>query len=175
MTETTIFSVIAAVVAGIATLGALAGARIRNYRRAQRSAPGVLVDTQEDRHRPMIRLMADSDAAFVRQYLKCPHLAGEWERARRRVIRLYLQELAGDFTVLHRQARGLVARSPEQYASLVPILFRQQILFWRMLLGIELRLTFHATGLGRVNAGRLLEPVEAVRREIARVSALSPA
>src|SRR5271155_4329904 len=175
-----VLSVIAIVGAGLAALGMLALIRLGEYRRApRRRRPGE--ERSLGRYQPMMRLLAAEDADFLGQNTSCPKVAGRWERSRRRIIRLYLKELAGDFRGLHAKARLLVAESPEQNAALVPVLFKQQIAFWRTLAIIEVRLAVDGLnlgglklgglGLGRLNAEDLVRTIETMRREIARAAA----
>ena len=124
----------------------------------------------------MIRLMAAGDAEFLARRVKCPSFMAAWERTRRRLVRLYLHELAADFVRLHRQARAMVAQSPEHFSDLVPILFRQQWAFWRALLWIEARLTLAGLGVPKMRIPKLspdglLGPLEAMQRAIAQPGA----
>lgn len=106
---------------------------------------------------------------------KFPKVATRWERSRRRIARLYLGELAADFYRLHAKARILAAEAPEQYAGLVPILFRQQFVFWRTLVMIEVRLALGGLNVTQGSVEKLIGAIEAMQREIARVAATSPA
>jgi hypothetical protein len=172
--------------AGLAALGGLALFQLGQYRRAPRrrpeedGSPGVYqppgVDQAMERYQPMLRLLAGEDANFIRGNTGCPKIAARWEKSRRRIGRLYLQELAADFHRLHAKARVLVAASPEQYAVLVPILFQQKFVFWRTLAIIELRLALGGWNVPQANIRELVGAVEAVQREFARAAAaVSPA
>lgn len=178
MTDTTTIGAIAAVCLMVAGFGVLAWTRAGGYRRALRKAEvdaqaGVPGDDTPDRYRPLVRLLTSGDEDFLRQHVACARLAAQWKRSQRRIVRLYLKEVAVDFQTLHRQARILVAQAPEQYADLLPLLFKQQLVFWRALLWIELRLFLGGTGLPRVNPETLVGALEAVRREISRAAALA--
>jgi len=160
--------------AGLAALGVLVRARLREYRQAWRhSRPDQ--EYSLERYRPLARLLAREDADFLRQNTICPKVAVRWERSQGRIIRLYLKELAADFHRLHAKARVLVAESPEQYAGLVPLLFRQQITFWRTLAVIELRLALGRLNPGKISAEELIGAIEAIQREISRSAAASAA
>jgi hypothetical protein len=46
------------------------------------------------------------------------------------------------------------------------VLMRQQITFLRAMAGIEIRLALSPVGLVRVDAGKLIQAIEAMRREL---------
>jgi hypothetical protein len=92
-----------------------------------------------------------------------------------RIIRLYLKELAADFHRLHADVRVLVAESPEQYAGLVPLLFRQRFTFWRTPAMLELRWALGGWKVGKINVAELVRVIEGLQREISRVAAASAA
>ncbi len=132
------------------------------------------------RYEPLARLLADDDTEFLRRQHNCPQLLARWKRARVRIVRLYLSDLAADFRSLHAEARALAAESPEQYSELVGVLMRQQVTFWRVMADAELRLTLSWLGLEnihleRIAAHRLVEQIAAMQVEIARTSAPLPA
>src|SRR5580658_8737993 len=127
-----VISLIAIVGAGLAALGWLAWTRFGEYGRARRRNHAN-EECSLERYQPMVRLLAGEDADFLRQNTHCPKAVASWERSRRRIIRLYLRELAADFHRLHAKARILVAESPEQCSRLVRLLFKQQFTFWRIL------------------------------------------
>ncbi|MBV9397899.1 MAG: hypothetical protein JO062_07960 [Bryobacterales bacterium] len=122
----------------------------------------------------MARLLQDDDLDFLRQRV-CPRagIVERWDRARRQVFRLYLNDLASDFRGLHAEARALVAESPEQYSDLVGVLMRQQIAFWRAMAGIRVRLMANALGFGHVDARPLVNALDGMQLEIERSVELS--
>jgi hypothetical protein len=176
---------IAMVGAGLAALGGLAWFQLGQYRRAQGrrpeedGSPGVYqppgVYEPMQRYQPMVRLLAGEDANFLRGNTGCPKISARWEKSRRRIGRLYLKELAADFHRLHAKARLSVAASPEQYAVLVPVLFKQKFVFWRTLAIIELRLALGGWHVPQAKIRELVGAIEAVQREFARAAAVSPA
>lgn len=185
MTDTIISAILAAG-CGIAAFGVLIWVRMSGYRRGWRrmaadgpSGPDKPTALEDGfllaRYQPMFRLLAGGDAEFLSHETRCPKIAQRWERSHRRVVRLYLKELATDFHVLHREARALVARSPEQYAGMVPLLFKLQISFWRALIWIEIRLSLRLAGIPRINPEALVEVFESMRRELSHSLALAKA
>jgi hypothetical protein len=153
-------------------LGCVVWARLSGYGRVPATdEPGMRMD----RYEPLTRLLADDDLEFLRGLRGCPTIAAEWKRARVRIVRLYLSDLAADFRCLHAKARALVAESPEQYSDLVGVLMRQQITFWRVMAEAELRLIFRWLDLERLDARRLVEAIATMEAEIGRASAPAPA
>lgn len=128
------------------------------------------------RYEPMARLLGEEDFLFLAsQPGYRPEIGAKWRRERRRIFRLYLAELAHDFQRLHRDARAMVADSREESSELVGVLMRQQVTFWRGMLGIELRLWLDRAGIRKVDARRLVESIEAMRLDLARFHAPLPA
>ena len=174
MTESIIFSAIVVAGLGLVALGGLAYQRAHGYRRALRRTKSARIDAPRAdpgaefplaRYQPMFRLLTGADADFLQRNRHCPQVGRRWELSQRRVVRLYLKELAADFQSLHREARALVALAPEQH-HLLPFLFKQQFTFWRALIWIEIRLSFGGTSMPRVNPEALTRAFEALRREI---------
>jgi hypothetical protein len=174
VTESIILSAIVAAGLGLVALGGLVYQRVHGYRRALRrtksagiEAPRADLGTEFPlaRYEPMFRLLTGADADFLQRNRHCPQVARRWELSQRRVVRLYLKELAADFQGLHREARALMALSPQQH-HLLPFLFKQQFTFWRAVIWIEIRLSFGGTSMPRVNPEALTRAFEVLRREI---------
>lgn len=180
MSETIILTVIGVAGLGLATLAALAWVR-GNGRGNERRHPdaGVPASASSDgevplaRYQPMFRLLGGGDAAFLRRYPNCPQAAELWAQAQRRVVRLYLKELAKDFQALHREARIQIARSPEAPPYAMLRLFHQQAAFWRARVWIELRLSVGGAGALRINPEPLISAFEALQRELSRPGRLA--
>jgi hypothetical protein len=119
------------------------------------------------RYEPMKRLLSEEDFDFLksRPGVK-PAVVRRLRAQRRRVFRAYLRELTSDFNRLHRDARLLLATAPEEYSDLVEVLMGLQVRFWSALAGIELRLTAHTLGIGRIDVSGLLGPLEALHAAI---------
>ena len=124
------------------------------------------------RYQPMEYLLSEEDFAFLASQPGYePEIGARWKRERRRIFRLYLDELKRDFQRLHAEARVMAANADAESAELVGILMRQQVSFWRAMAGLELRLALRAAGIGKVNVRPLLELLEAMRADLARVRA----
>jgi hypothetical protein len=150
--------------------------RLRAYRAAERGLVSGSEEFSFSRYEPMNRLLREEDLIFLAaQPGYRPEIGKNFRRERRRVFRLYLNELAGDFRRLHAQARGMVAESEEQHAELVGLLMRQQLRFWRSMMAIELRLVMHHAGIGEVDVRGLVDAFESMRVDLIRVSRLQTA
>jgi hypothetical protein len=161
-------------------LGGVVWARLAGYGRAPLQDAEASGSFTLARYEPLVRLLADDDTEFLRRQRNCPQLTARWKRARVRIVRLYLSDLAADFRRLHAEARALVAEAPEQYSQLVGVLMRQQVTFWRVMADAELRLTLSWLGLEhihleRIAARRLVEQIAAMQAEIARTIVPLPA
>jgi hypothetical protein len=120
------------------------------------------------RYEPMVRLLSEDDLVFLAaQPGYRPEIGAKLRRERRRIFRLYLQDLAQDFHRLHAEARTMVADAQKEHAELVGVLIRQQVAFWRAMLAIEMRLLTDV-GLGKLDVRGLVESIEAMRLELAR-------
>jgi len=175
MTETISIAGIEFAVAAVVATAAALWIRINDYRKAFRKA-NPAGEYSPERYSPMARLFSGADSDFVARYANCPKVSAKWQRAQRRIVRLYLKELAVDFHRIHREARAIVAHSPEQYADAIPRLFRQQVAFWRAVIWIELRLAVAAVPglrLSGINPEPLLGPLQAILREIGQTASVA--
>ena len=179
MAEATVIAAVAAAGLAAAGLGVLVWTRIKAYRRAARKSSRAeegspkLYEPQPyepQRYEPLRRLLANEDTEFVERHIRCPELAARWERSQSRIVRMYLKDLAADFQCLHRDARALVTQSPEEFADLIPLLAKQQLVFWRTLVWIELRLTLGGKVTPTIDPQNLVGAIDALRRELARLT-----
>jgi len=175
MTETISIAGVEFAVAAVVGAVVALWMRISDYRKAfRRAQPSG--EYSPARYRPMARLFSGADSDFVARYANCPKVSAQWKRAQRRIVRLYLKELAVDFHRIHRQARAIMAHSPEQHADVVPALFRHQAAFWRAVIWIELRLAVAAVPglrLSGINPEPLLAPLQAILREIGQTASVA--
>jgi hypothetical protein len=170
------WAVVGSIVTSIAVtllLLALAAMLFRAYRREPGGGVnGEGLDSDQfslARYEPMGKLLADEDFLFLAaQPGYRPEIGTELRRERRRIFRLYLRELSGDFHRLHAEARRMVSASTSDQSELVALLLRQQLAFWRGMAAIEVRLALG--GLIAVDAQGLIESIEAMRVALARLS-----
>ena len=117
----------------------------------------------------MAALLADDDLAFLQvQPGYRAAMGARWKRERRRLFRLYLQELKSDFRRLHAQAREMVAQSGAESAGLVEVLMKQQVIFLRATSALEFRLALQAMGIGKVDVAPFMQIIEAMRVDLAQ-------
>jgi hypothetical protein len=122
------------------------------------------------RYEPMARLLSEEDLEFLKtQPGFRPEIGKKFRRDRRRIFRLYLQQLARDFHHLHAHARAVVASLPAEHSALVGVLLRGQLRFWYEITSLEMRLTLSALGVS-VDARALVEAIGAMQAEIHRLS-----
>jgi hypothetical protein len=146
---------------------------IWSQRRAKRATGDVGESSgfSLSRYQPMEYLLSEEDFAFLASQPGYePEIGARWKRERRRIFRLYLDELKRDFQRLHAEARVMAANADAGSSELVGILMRQQITFWRTMAGLELRLALRTAGIGNVNVRPLIELLEAMRMDLARFS-----
>ncbi len=121
------------------------------------------------RYEPMRRLLAAEEMEFLAgQPGYRPEIGKRFRKNRRRVFRMYLSELSNDFHRIHRAARAVIAESPAEGANLVGILVRQQIIFWRSLLVVEMKLILPGTP--RIDVSGLVAAIETMRIDLSRAA-----
>lgn len=113
------------------------------------------------RYEAMTRLAGEDDLEFLASLPGYRRETGaRLRRERRRILRMYLRDLARDFHHLHAAARKMAADAPEHNSALVGLLIRYQLTFWRHMALIELRLLAPAARLPRFDIAPLLRPME---------------
>ena len=125
------------------------------------------------RYEPMARLMSDEDLSFLKaQPGYRPEMGRKFSRERRRIFRLYLQELSCDFHRLHARARAIAAGLAAEHAPVIGMLLRQQCRFWYEMAAVEMHLSL---GFGAVDARGLVHAIATMQMEVSRLAAPSPA
>lgn len=128
------------------------------------------VDFSAARYEPMARLLSAEDLLFLQSQPGFrPEMAKKFTRERRRIFRLYLQELARDFHRLHAQARDIVASLPADHAPLVGMLIRQRARFWYEMTAIECSLSFNWMGSSVTHMRGLIDALAVMHAEISRM------
>jgi hypothetical protein len=143
--------------------------RVLGYRHRTNSEPE---EFSINRYDPVVRLFSADDLTFLSSLPGCrPAVAARLRRERKRILRMYLRELADDFHALHAQARTMVTASQDPSAGPVGALLHQQLTFWRAMLLIELRLLVPWAQLPHIDVQGLMESMEALRLDLTQVSA----
>ena len=134
----------------------------------QEAAAGAF---RPERYRPMERLLRADDFGFLQsQPGYTDEIGGDWKRGRRRIFRMYLDELKRDFHRLHARARILVADSGAESSELVGVLIRQQFAFWRAIALVELRLALAGRELPQLDIRPVVDLLDSMRLDLERLS-----
>jgi hypothetical protein len=121
------------------------------------------------RYEPMMRLISEDDIEFLKsQPGYRPEIGARLRNERRRILRMYLRELARDFQRLHAAARKAVADAPEQHSELVGELLQYQFTFWKQMAVIEFRLAVPGARLPHVEIAGLLRPMQSMQLSLER-------
>lgn len=148
--------------------------RLWNDRSSKAAVGQTTLDEAEfslARYEPMGRLLSNEDLLFLKaQPGFRPEIGKKFLRERRRIFRLYLQELVRDFNRLHAHARFIAASLPAEHAGMVGVLLRTQLRFWFEIAALEMRLSLSGIGVS-VDTRALVEAMGAMHAEINRLSA----
>jgi hypothetical protein len=129
-----------------------------------------------ERYEPMGRLLAEEDFLFLKsQPGYRPAIGARWKRERRRILRMYLNDLKDDFRRLHAQARKLAAHSDVDSSELVNVLMKQQAIFLWTTGYLEFRLVLQQLGVGKADVARVVGLIEAMRLDLAQRTSPLPA
>jgi hypothetical protein len=138
--------------------------RMRILRAAARVAEGSApVIVSADRYRPMLRLLSDDDLQFV---ARNSSLRRTLRSRRRELFRSYLRCLTRDYACLLESVRVVMVRSGVDRPDLARALAKNRILFALAICKVEMRLSLHALGVGRVDVSGLVDALEALRGQV---------
>ncbi len=139
--------------------------RMRILRVAEGSVPAVV---SADRYRPMLRLLSDEDLEFVAGNSS---LRRTLRSRRRELFRSYLRCLTRDYAHLLAGVRSVMVRSGVDRPDLAEALAKNRVLFVMAICKVEMRLTLHAIGVGKVDISGLVDALEALRGQVNVLSA----
>lgn len=134
--------------------------RMRILRVAEGSALAVV---SPDRYRPMLRLLSDEDLEFVAGNSA---LSRTLRSRRRELFRSYLRCLTRDYAYLLESVRAVMVRSGVDRPDLAQALAKNRVLFVVAICKVEMRLTLHAVGVGKVDISGLVDALEALRSQV---------
>lgn len=118
----------------------------------------------EDRYRPMERLLAAPDAAFLkRQDGFSSDMSREFRARRRKLFRSYVRCLARDFTRIYSTLEMAIVESRQDRPDLVRLMLKQKARFVMAMFAIELQLAIHAWGVNRMDVERLVQSVRTLK------------
>jgi hypothetical protein len=134
--------------------------RMRILRVAEGVAPAVV---SADRYRPMLRLLSDEDFGFV---ARNSSLRRTLRSRRRELFRGYLRCLMRDYAHLLAGVRTVMVQSGVDRPDLAHALAKNRVLFVMAICKVEMRLTLHAVGVGKVEISGLVDALEALRGQV---------
>lgn len=142
--------------------------RLTSAARASEEDMGVWLDSFSiTRYRPMERLLSEADYEFLAaQPGYDPSIARQLRAERRKVFRVYLNQLSKDFSRLHQVARLLVLYSPEDRPDLARTLMRQKLVFHVAVLNVRWHLLLNAAGMSNVDVKGLLGAVDQLNLQV---------
>ena len=139
--------------------GALFVIRLRTLQSAaSHPSPQIL----PGRYRPMLRLLSDSDLAFLAAN---PSLRKSVKAQRCQLFRGYLRCLTRDYGTLLAGLRHAMVQSGVDRPDLAQALVRNRLVFTMALCKAEIRLTLFAAGIGKVDISGLVAALDALRAQ----------
>lgn len=135
---------------------------------ADNSVPAEVLsqDCLAARYRPMFRLLDESDCGFIASGFPGKANLRRFRAERRALFRVYLRNLGADHRRIVGAIRDLLVQSQNDRPDLAKALFRCQVMFTMAMLGVELKLQFHALGIGTVDVSNLVAAVEALQLQL---------
>jgi hypothetical protein len=125
------------------------------------------------RYRPMLRLLDGTDFELLDE-AGDPKLLRRMRTQRRAIFRGYLKSLKRDHARLCDCVRALIVQSDTDQAQLVSSLYRMEISFQFLVVGINCRLALHALGANHVAVWGLMDCFEKLRSQAEFLSLAGP-
>ena len=151
---------------------ALGGACFRALRKLTRpevSAEDLnaWIDMNWQASSPLERLLDPFEFEFLRRHGLSPERIKQLRAKRRSLFRIYVRRLTQEFNTAYAALQAVVISASADRPDLVTELGRQRLLFYRALIGIEVRLTLNAIGFNSVQVPSLdlLRPLERLHME----------
>jgi hypothetical protein len=155
---------------------ALGGAGLRVLRkltRPQVSAEDLneWIDISWQAGSPIERLLDPSEFEFLRKRGLSKQRIQELRAKRRSLFRMYMRRLAHEFNAAHAALETVLVTAHVDRPDLARELGRQRLLFYRGLIGVEVRLTLNALGFDSVPVPslELIRPLERLHLEFCRL------
>ena len=126
-----------------------------------------LEDLSDDRYRPMLRLLEESDFRFLRaQKGFTPAMEKRLRGQRVEVFRGYLKMLEGDFKRVCMALRIVMVQSEFDRPDLASVLIHRQLVFACGIVSVEFRLVLFRWGIANVDASGLVKMFDGMRLEL---------
>lgn len=118
-----------------------------------------------DRYSPMHRLLAEDDIAYLKRGGFTPRMIYRAKAVRRGIFRQYLRSFVKDYSRLLSGIRTQMAASQIDRPDLAATLARSQALFALGLVKVEMHLTLHSLGIGKVDISGLIGVLDTLREQ----------
>jgi hypothetical protein len=126
-----------------------------------------LEDLSDDRYRPMLRMLEESDFRFLRaQKGFTPAMEKRLRGQRVEVFHGYLKMLEGDFKRVCMALRIVMVQSEYDRPDLASALMHRQLTFACGVLTLEFRLVLFRLGVASVDASELVKMFDGMRLEL---------
>jgi len=123
------------------------------------------IDVSWQSSRPIERLLDPAEFDFLRRRGLSKKRINELRTKRRTLFRMYLRRLTQEFNAVHAALRAVMAESSVDRPDLMRELGRQRLLFYRYLIGVELRLVINSFGFETTPSLALIQPLERLHLE----------
>jgi hypothetical protein len=116
---------------------------------------------------PLERLLDPAEFEFLQKRGVSEARIRELRAKRRKLFRMYMRRLTHDFNVAHAALQTVVVTASVDRPDLARELGKQRLLFYRGLIGVEVRLTLNALGFDSVPVPSLalIRPLERLHLE----------
>ena len=118
---------------------------------------------------PLERLLDPAEFALLVERGFSPKRVKQLRARRRTLFRMYLHRLTEEFNTVHDSLQVMLVSAAVDRPDLARDLHHQRLLFYRGLIGVELRLTLNALGFEAAPSLELLRPLERLHLEFCRL------
>lgn len=155
----------------LATAGACFGA-LRKLTRPRVSSADLnaWIDINWQSCRPMERLLDPSEFEFLRHRGLSKQRIQQLRARRRALFRMYLRRLTHEFNSAHDALRRAVVNSSVDRPDLARELCRQRLVFYRELIGVEVRLSLNSMGFYSPPSLELIRSLERLHLDFCRLA-----
>ncbi len=124
-------------------------------------------------YKPIQRLLDPTDFNYLRRKGISEDRIKKLRVERRKIYRLCLRSLAGDFNQVHQALSLLMVHSNADRPDLAAELARQRFVFYRNLLLVEFRLTLNAFGVESMPTVDLFAPLAFLQAQLQQLTPVS--
>jgi hypothetical protein len=126
------------------------------------------------RYRAMDRLLGEEDQNFLRSQAGWNRLKEKnFRKARIRILRGYVQQLADDFNKICKAIKFLIVSSAVDRPDLAGLLMKQRFLFASGMISVEFKLILYGFGWSSVDVHDLMRTLETMRGHLQTFAAIA--